>query len=49
MCSICNKEIDWSHILRCEKIMMWRDWVLHKRATNTDAEIGIWRIVGCTE
>jgi hypothetical protein len=38
------KEEDWSHILRCERIKIWRGQNLEKRFRNIDAEISIRRI-----
>jgi hypothetical protein len=38
---------DWSNILRCEGIKVWRNGILDKRFKNTDAEIGIRRIIRC--
>jgi hypothetical protein len=38
--SICSKEEEWSHILRCERTKIWRDEILDKRFNHINAETG---------
>jgi hypothetical protein len=45
VCSMCSKEEDWGHVLRCEGTNIWRDEILDKKFRNVDTEIGIRRIV----
>jgi hypothetical protein len=44
MCPICNKEEGWSHILRCEETISWREELVDKRFINIEPEIGMRRI-----
>jgi hypothetical protein len=44
MCSVCNKNEGWSHILRCAETRSWREELVDKRFTNIEPEIGIRRI-----
>jgi hypothetical protein len=44
MCSMCNKEEGWGHILRCEETRSWRQELLDKKFTSIEPQIGIRRI-----
>jgi uncharacterized protein YprB with RNaseH-like and TPR domain len=39
-----NKEEGWSHILRCEETISWKEELLDKRFTSIESEIGMRRI-----
>jgi hypothetical protein len=47
ICPICRKEEELCHILRCDRMKMWREEILDKRFWNIDPEIGIRKIAGC--
>jgi hypothetical protein len=41
---MCDKEEGWSHILRYEETISWREELVDKRFTSIEPEIGIRRI-----
>jgi hypothetical protein len=47
ICTICRKEEELSHVLRCDGAKMWREEILDKNFWIIDPEIGIRKIAGC--
>jgi hypothetical protein len=44
MCPVCNKDEDWSHILRGAETRSWREEHVDKRFTNIQPKIGMGRV-----